>query len=390
VRTPCLLLAALALILTPHSASAAAARQDEPPDPMFDCSECHTCGVPTAREPCLKACPRSQMVHQVARHDLREAPGVLLLGELVDLYQPVEFDHKGHAGMAEMGLECATCHHFSPPGKVPPCRDCHEPNGRGTDLTKPNLKGAFHRQCLACHREWSHDTKCVVCHAPSEQAKLATASPDPTDIVGTSHPVIAIPTTRVFETPYEAGPVVTFQHNEHVALFGFRCADCHRDESCANCHDLTAVRRPVRTDQEVHAICTECHVQDDCAKCHDTSERPGFTHNRTGWPLAAYHERLDCWSCHPKGKRMGRINTMCRSCHADWSPETFKHAVTGLVLDETHTGVDCDACHPDHGYDGTPTCDVCHDDGRTANSAPPGARLSHPKGAGSPARRSPK
>jgi len=326
------------------------------------------------------------MVHQVAKHELREAPGVLLLDELVDLYQPVEFDHRAHAGMAEMGLDCATCHHFSPPGKIPPCRDCHEPNGRGTDLTKPNLKGAFHRQCLACHREWSHDTKCVVCHAPAEQARLAAASPDPTDIVGSGHPVIAVPSTRVFETPHQAGPVVTFQHAEHVDLFGFRCADCHRDESCSNCHDLSASRRPARSQQEVHEICMDCHTADGCAKCHDVRERPGFSHNRTGWPLTGYHERLDCWACHPKGKRMARISNMCRSCHLEWAPETFQHAVTGLVLDDTHAEVDCEACHPDHRYDGTPTCEACHDDGRTAASAPPGARRSHPQRTGAPVR----
>ena len=375
-RTLIVSLALLVVVLLPASANPQTAGNAAMP---ADCSECHTCGVPTARETCLKSCPRTQMVHMSSKHQLREAPGMVQLDSLADLYLPVEFNHKAHAGMAEMGLDCATCHHFSPPGIIPPCSDCHEPAGNAADLNKPNLKGAYHRQCLACHREWSHDTKCVVCHAPSEKAKLATAPADPTDIVGTVHPEIPVPATKVFTTPYQAGPVVTFQHKEHVDLFGFQCTDCHIKENCADCHDITEGRRPARTQQEVHAMCNGCHAKDPCAKCHDTKERPGFTHNRTGFPLTGYHQQLGCWACHPKAKRMTRIDSMCRSCHAKWSPETFKHHVTGLVLDEVHAEIDCDACHPDHRYDASPVCDTCHDDGRTADSAPPGVHSAQTK-----------
>jgi len=63
--------------------------------------------VPTARVPCLKACPRTTMVHQTSRHALAEAPDSLLLDDLVDLYEPVHFDHQAHASMAEMGKDCA-------------------------------------------------------------------------------------------------------------------------------------------------------------------------------------------------------------------------------------------------------------------------------------------
>ena len=375
-RTWIVILALLPAALLPAAASPQTAADKAMTE---DCTECHTCGVPTARQPCLKACPRTTMVHQTSKHQLREAPGMMVLDQLADLYLPVEFNHKAHAGMAEMGLDCATCHHFSPAGVIPPCSDCHDASGSAADLSKPNLKGAYHRQCLACHREWSHDTKCLVCHAPSEQEKIATAPEDPTDIVGTVHPEIAVPPTRVFTTPYQAGPIVTFQHSEHVDLFGFQCTDCHRLESCANCHDLTETRRPERSQEEVHAICNDCHSQDACAKCHDTKERPGFSHNRTGFPLTGYHQQLDCWSCHPKAKRMKRIDSMCSSCHVKWNPETFRHQVTGLVLDEVHAAIDCDGCHPDHRYDAAPICDDCHDDGRTADSAPPGVRSSHPK-----------
>ena len=28
------------------------------------------------------------------------------------------------------------------------------------DLRMPNLKGAYHRQCLNCHRDWAHENEC--------------------------------------------------------------------------------------------------------------------------------------------------------------------------------------------------------------------------------------
>ncbi len=347
--------------------------------PKVDCTECHTCEVPTLREPCLVSCPRTEMVHQNSIHALGDAPDSMLLSQLSDLYQPVHFNHGVHASMAQMGTDCGTCHHYSPPGKIPPCRDCHTPSSESTDLKKPNLKGAYHRQCLSCHREWSHDTKCVLCHIPSATGAMKSAVEDPTDIIGKQHPVVTEPVKKVYETPYTKAPVVTFQHKEHIDLFGFRCVDCHEKENCGNCHDIQQISKAKKTQEQVHAVCNDCHKEDACIKCHDTKERPGFSHNRTGWPLNDYHKRLDCWACHPTGKKISKLNGMCATCHAGWNQENFKHAVTGLRLDEVHSELECSDCHADHKYDEDPKCGDCHDDGRTANTAPPGMRTKHTK-----------
>ncbi len=116
---------------------------------------------------------------------------------------------------------------------------------------------------------------------------------------------------------------------------------------------------------------------DACSKCHDTRERPGFSHNKTGWPLNQYHKQLDCWACHPTGKKISKLNSMCVSCHAGWTQANFKHAVTGLHLDEVHAELDCADCHTDNKYDADPKCADCHDDGRTAKTSPPGMRTKH-------------
>lgn len=368
-------LALIAAVILLLFAPAMAQKNSPTAMPKVDCTQCHTCQVPTLNEPCLKSCPRTEMVHQTSQHALTEAPDSMLLSQLSDLYGPVHFNHKVHASMAQMGTDCGTCHHYSPKGTIPPCRECHSPTGESSDLKQPNLKGAYHRQCLSCHREWSHDTKCVVCHIPTTGKALAGESKDPTDIIGVPHPVMTVPVKKVYDTPYPKAPIVTFQHKEHVDLFGFRCVDCHKKESCGNCHDIQQTSKVAKTQEQVHAVCNDCHKSDDCAKCHDSKERPGFSHNSTGWPLNAYHKTLDCWACHPTGKRIAKLSPMCVNCHKNWSRETFKHAVTGLRLDEVHSELDCTDCHKDNHYDQNPKCDDCHDDGRTAKSAPPGTRM---------------
>jgi hypothetical protein len=312
------------------------------------------------------------MTHITSDHPLAEAPTELLLDRLAEQYRPVRFNHKLHAEMAEMGQDCATCHHFSPPGRIPPCAECHDSETNPTNLRRPSLKGAYHRQCLSCHREWSHDTKCVVCHLPADLHSLSDQDLDSTDIIGISHPIIREPVQKVYHTPYKEGPIVTFYHREHIELFDLTCASCHKEENCSYCHDIEKPSRPAKTQEQVHAICNDCHLDDECSRCHDTRERPGFSHESTGWALTGHHQDLPCRSCHPTGKRITRIERECVACHAGWKAGNFDHVITGLRLDEYHAEFDCEYCHMDLAYDEPPDCSNCHEDNRTAKEAPPG------------------
>ncbi len=338
----------------------------------IECSKCHTCESPTAAEPCLKACPRLSSAHQTAEHELSEAPDRMTIGEIADLYKPVEFNHKLHAEMAGMGGNCATCHHYSPEGEpIPPCKECHG-EGNPVNLRQPGLKGAYHRQCLGCHREWSHETKCVVCHLPEEGKLMSDPTLDSTDIIGISHPVIESPDMKLYNTPYKPGPLVTFYHEEHIQLFGLACASCHKKESCGDCHDLQqAASKPKKTMEEVHAICNDCHIDDACNKCHGHEQKPAFVHAQTGWPLNEYHQDLGCRSCHPTGKPIATLNNNCNNCHGGWNQDNFEHLVTGLQLSESHLEFECESCHPDKQYDKEPDCSMCHED-LTYEDMPPG------------------
>ncbi|PJA29769.1 MAG: hypothetical protein CO189_01390 [candidate division Zixibacteria bacterium CG_4_9_14_3_um_filter_46_8] len=344
--------------------------------PKLNCKECHACESPALEEPCLKACPRLFQARSSKEHGEKEAPNSVLLDQLVNEYGAVHFDHRNHAKMTTMNGGCGTCHHYSPEGHILPCNECHKSGETdGTNLRQPSLKGAYHRQCLSCHREWSHDTECRICHLPIKGANLGEAESDKTDIIGRPHPRITIPGIKVYYTPYEKGPIVTFYHENHIELFGLRCVDCHKQESCSHCHDLQKQATTHKSQEEIHAICSGCHKNSSCGTCHDTVQKPAFTHAATGWPLNVYHQRLECRACHPTGKRISKLSRDCIACHEGWNLATFKHAVTRLQLDEIHSGIDCADCHLNREYEKKAQCGGCHDDNRTPKSNPPGSYL---------------
>jgi hypothetical protein len=304
------------------------------------------------------------------------APDSFLLDQLTDLYGPVFFPHKLHAEMEGMAQGCDVCHHHNPEGKVLACRECHGGSSNPEHLGQPGLKGAYHRQCLSCHREWSHSTDCAVCHAHRGAGQVAPVTPESTDIMGRLHPNIEPPGKWVYQTPdMEEGPIVTFLHKEHIGMFGLKCVECHRRENCSRCHGGQPVEAHVRSDP--HEDCVKCHdVSDNCALCHAKEEKAGFDHGvRSGFALKLFHQTLKCSQCHPGGREFAPLDPACSNCHgAEWLPEKFDHALAGLILDETHTVLGCKDCHTS-GLGHPPACADCHDDGRKPPESLPGKRV---------------
>jgi hypothetical protein len=106
---------------------------------------------------------------------MEDAPQTFTMKSLENIYQPVIFSHGLHA---EMGGDCAACHHHSPAGQTPVCGECHGEAFNPENLNMPGLKGAYHLQCLGCHREMgAGPTGCTECHpkktgASSEGKKM--------------------------------------------------------------------------------------------------------------------------------------------------------------------------------------------------------------------------
>ena len=327
----------------------------------LDCKKCHYCEKPTSENPCLKRCPR---------HDLpaghistsSQQPDVIILKELESLYVPVVFSHKLHSEMADFSRGCSICHHHNPAGPILKCSSCHEKTSLRGDLHKPGLKGAYHRQCMGCHREWSHSTACGNCHALKSKKQTPEPQKNGGDLVGSAHPVIPEPDRIIFRTDYKEGNLVTFYHDDHTKVFGLKCVDCHRQESCDTCHDTQKEKITETHLTEPHDPCFQCHENHNCNVCHTSEIRGNFDHlRRSGWALNKFHSKLKCRDCHQGRTIFAKLDNTCLSCHKSWLEKGFNHSITGLTLDETHKENACEDCHLDKRFDQPPSCDNCHD-----------------------------
>lgn len=339
---------------------------------LLKCSTCHSCEIPTKENPCLISCPRE---HMIMEHSPEEGPDVITMDEMTeisDLYAPVVFSHKLHAEMSGMSGGCSMCHHYNPPGRVVPCSDCHEVSRKRTDISKPDLKGAYHRQCIDCHRTWGGSVKCADCHVLNKELSQQEPIAEK-ETGGRVHPEIVEPTRLVYETVYEEGEMVTFYHNEHTDLYGFECADCHKNEACATCHQPQTDQKEASFEDK-HEFCSDCHtVDDDCAHCHKNKITEPFDHKqRTGFVLGKYHDKLSCTQCHGSSKKFVDLNAECVSCHKNWEVGKFNHKVTGLTLSESHIEIDCEMCHADMQFTQKPYCENCHEEDITYPDYIPG------------------
>lgn len=359
-----MMIAAFALGQTPDRA------HREAQIPSSQCADCHSCTEPASEAPCLRTCPRNTARKKAEEFSARRGPSLVILDELENLYLPVPFDHRGHADMAQMTGGCSVCHHYTPEGlEHPACKTCHEVAALHVDIRKPGLKGAYHRQCMSCHREWSGETSCGACHQPKAGAakKGFATAPTKDDLIGRMHPPIPEPEIEVYQTKWEgeSSSRVYFRHKAHIHDYDLRCADCHREDNCKRCHEEGKKHEQrVRTLEEHHKPCFDCHRTTPCDGCHieeGKSPPPPFDHARTGWPLKAYHARQSCRACHTAAPYAGR-ERKCEACHTAWTAGFFNHAVTGQALDDTHARADCAECHKDRDFARAPTCDSCHDE----------------------------
>jgi hypothetical protein len=263
--------------------------------------------------------PASRPATQPAEH----GPGVVMLDELKDLFEGVPFDHRSHAQMAAMGKGCETCHHYSPDAlKHPECKSCHvRAAADKRTLRQPTLKGAYHRQCLNCHREWSGANQCGTCHQPRGKSDIAkaggggeggnravAAAPTPDDVTGRMHPPIPEPETKQYRarfTPAD-GPNVLFRHKEHIDKYQLKCVTCHHEDNCTRCHSNSnsngngngkATTTGVKPSDAAHAVangnlasgrrlkqglswkqahdpCITCHGDAKCSHCHYKDGQP--------------------------------------------------------------------------------------------------------------------
>lgn len=335
----------------------------------ISCNTCHTCEVPTKQDPCLVICPREKIATVYQKPE--ETPELITINQLSDRYGPVYFSHKVHAQMSVMSGGCENCHHHNTSGPILKCNSCHETSRKREDVSVPDLKGAFHRQCMDCHREWSHETGCNSCHTLKKDLEKTNKETIQKKYSGKNHPVILEPTKLVYETKSDKGKLVTFYHDDHTKKFGLNCTSCHKQESCTKCHDVSKTEKnktknvvTKKTFEEQHKNCITCHGKnEECSSCHSNKSLEPFDHTKsTGWALNKNHIKLSCTKCHGSKLPYKKLDSKCSNCHQGWNSENFKHSVTGLQLDEIHSELSCEDCHIDNNFNVKPGCSNCHDD----------------------------
>jgi len=346
---------------------------------QIDCKTCHSCDVPTKDDPCLLACPRVKMIKTYPTPE--SSPDVIIINKIEDRYNPVIFTHRIHAKMSELSGGCETCHHYNTLGPILSCNECHSTTRKRDDIRTPDLKGAYHQQCITCHKQWSHKTECISCHALKKDSVEFNVKQKLSEVKNKLHPKVKEPNKIVYDTEYKNGKFVTFYHNEHTKLFGLDCESCHKDDNCIRCHDKSRVTdiedknydKPIKlnlSEKEQHKMCNSCHQKDECKLCHKQKVSQPFNHeSRTGWALSEYHNKLLCVKCHVNYK-FTDLNNQCVSCHSDWKLGTFDHKITGLSLDENHIELDCSDCHIERVFSKAPTCANCHDEKKYPKDKP--------------------
>jgi hypothetical protein len=299
----------------------------------------------------------------------------------------VSFSHQEHIReVAEEGgaaLACADCH--VTPGELrmavdgnPPerCLDCHS----DPDPAPVHLQGA----------------ECTVCHVPLARAGLT----------GEAMALLPAP------DGHEGDPFILEAHGEEATADVARCATCHVQDQCAQCHvnaglspipDVPAApsdmpfvaieaHYPVPESHGaddfllghgegiVAAECTTCHTQNDCAACHvgpavepvpslptrETVRAPGVQVARA---MPGSHESPFFMDAHAPMASAGaggcatcHAQTDCVACHdaprsSAFHPEGFQarhaadaYAQTAECASCHSTQIFCRSCHQESGF----------------------------------------
>jgi hypothetical protein len=162
-------------------------------------------------------------------------PETVKLGSLAKSYEPVGFSHEKHSSFAD---DCASCHHNSPAGETPACGECHAATAASAKSGVPELKEAYHGQCISCHKDIGvGPSGCMECHTKKVVVTPTSASGGKkTRITAKDGPETC--TINSLEKNYQP---VEFPHNLHAEMSS-GCADCHHHSpegetpSCGGCH----------------------------------------------------------------------------------------------------------------------------------------------------------
>jgi class III cytochrome C family protein len=82
------------------------------------------------------------------------------------------------------------------------------------------------------------------------------------------------PEIHVYQTSYNEGTQIVFNHEMHADGYGLECIECHHVESCSHCHQKEIIQVEIEESKvALHKNCLNCHQGMDvgpqeCDECH--------------------------------------------------------------------------------------------------------------------------
>lgn len=284
------------------------------------------------------------------------------------------------------------------------CASCHKDEYiKSADIRKKeNTYLGLQTDCISCHTDVHQNTlstrDCASCHTTEEFAPATLFDHDKTKFVlkGKHQEVDCASCHEVGERNNErfqefAGiafnSCVDCHDDVHSGRLGTNCASCHNEQSfhdfsgsnafnhnttrfplkgkhkrvsCASCHQTENVE-PEKAFQDYaykdFNTCVTCHkdvhegkLGSDCRSCHTedsflgASNKDGFDHTLTGYPLIGKHIEVDCKECHKTKMTDPLEHGRCLSCHEDFHKGQFV---------EASQTIDCRECHMETGFEET-------------------------------------
>jgi hypothetical protein len=122
---------------------------------------------------------RTPITETVSQEDI---PEKVVIKNLSDQYEAVDLPHRKIVNAlasnikdsklaayfhTERGTLCQGCHHNSPVSIKPPaCANCHGELLDPQEPLKPGIMGAYHLQCMGCHKAMGIEklSECTACH----------------------------------------------------------------------------------------------------------------------------------------------------------------------------------------------------------------------------------
>ncbi len=310
--------AATSSLLVPARPARIRAAHDHEAHRELPCARCHA-RAPSSDSARDRLAPASRTctpchTHEIAADDPRaispvdesECATCHLDGEERPL-APVPRIRFSHAAHERIGVACATCH------------------GDADTLASGESHLPTMRSCFACHggelasapNRVRASSECTTCHLAMPDGRVRSHWPE-----GTMNPppwMFGMQHDRDFLT----------RHRWVGADQGDRCASCHEESDCSDCHDGRV--RPTRIHPNDYlTIHPQMARRNDprCTSCHTTQTFCGECHARLGVAQTAalavrarerFHPPPSEWTRGPvrHAHEARRSMTACASCHVE-------------------------------------------------------------------------